>query len=438
MSEHNNSTDRKVAYVALDIGKNVSAYGIYEGKDATPLVPPRLFAVNQSDYDQIASQISELLNCGKYQRVVIGLEPTGVYHETLTRQLCDRFAAAMQTNAAVPLDFRFLNPYLTKQARAQHQGRRRKSDLIDVACIGRCLSENKGIPAFLPKDGDVELRLWERKFSRLRHEHRRHKLQLSTALDQLWPGALVNVKRFKKTHPKRAEPIPLVKTGGFDSVLVRAVIACTPDPNIIRDMSAVVLRAALHRNMQRCGIKTAQHVIDCATSGLLPPSDISARYASAFQSDFQEFLARDARIQQLADQAPALIAGTPAQVLTSIPGISAVLAARYYAGIGNPQRFMSAGQVWAFAGFDPRQDDSGDSRQRCAISKHGDSALRDTLYLIGFQTALHCPEIAATLQRAVARGLSRTAAVIHAAHKANRLCWHLMHFQEEYIAPNAP
>lgn len=56
---------------------------------------------------------------------------------------------------------------------------------------------------------------------------------------------------------------------------------------------------------------------------------------------------------------------------------------------------------------------------------------RDTLFLIGRQTSLYCPPIRQTFQSARQRFPDRkdTRAVIHAAHKANRLLFHLLLYQ---------
>ena len=105
------------------------------------------------------------------------------------------------------------------------------------------------------------------------------------------------------------------------------------------------------------------------------------------------------------------------------------LAARYLAHLGHPQRFTHAQEIWAFAGFDVVTEESGDFRRVGHITKKGSPGLRDTLFLIGLHTARQIPAIGRAKQRAIARGKSDIAATIHAAHKANRICHHLLFHQ---------
>ncbi len=122
---------------------------------------------------------------------------------------------------------------------------------------------------------------------------------------------------------------------------------------------------------------------------------------------------------------------SPAAVLVSVPGMSADHAARYLAAVGDINRFPSADHLWAFAGFDPVYEQSGDSAWVGHLSKRGDPAFRDTLFLIGQSTARHCPPIRQAFQRAYRRQpRRRVLATLHAAHKANRLLYHLLRTQE--------
>ncbi len=104
----------------------------------------------------------------------------------------------------------------------------------------------------------------------------------------------------------------------------------------------------------------------------------------------------------------------------------------YRAVIGDVRFFATASQIWALTGYDLRTAESGDTKQIGRITKRGSPILRDTLYQIGFHTARHCPVIGETFLAARARSLSETAAVIHAAHKANRLCFELLRQQRLY------
>jgi len=77
----------------------------------------------------------------------------------------------------------------------------------------------------------------------------------------------------------------------------------------------------------------------------------------------------------------------------------------------------------------PWKRESGDFRRLGRITRKGSPGLRDTLYLIGLHTARHVPTIGRVKQKALACGKGDVGATIHAAHKANRLCQHLLYHQ---------
>ena len=67
--------------------------------------------------------------------------------------------------------------------------------------------------------------------------------------------------------------------------------------------------------------------------------------------------------------------------------------------------------------------------------KQGDPFFRDTLYLLGYHLALHCPYFGNTFLDAVERGKSEVEATIHTAHKVNRVFIHLLQHDEPFDPP---
>lgn len=184
-----------------------------------------------------------------------------------------------------------------------------------------------------------------------------------------------------------------------------------------------------HAHGYRAGRKTAEAILTALRHSPLPPQAVARIYAARLQADYQSYVALTQRSQDLEAQIAVLAPSTPARFVDSVPGISPLLAARYLTSIGDASYFATASQVWALAGYDLIIVESGDSKQVGHITKRGSPALRDTLYQIGFHTARQCPPIGETYLAARARGLDEKAAVIHAAHKANRLCFTLLREQ---------
>jgi transposase len=129
---------------------------------------------------------------------------------------------------------------------------------------------------------------------------------------------------------------------------------------------------------------------------------------------------------------------TSGAILTTFPGLSPILAARYLAAIGDPARFQTAAQIWAFAGLDPNQADSGNRRHSGPISQRGAPQLRNTLYQLGFLATLHCPDCARLYHQVRQRGKPRPIAILHVAHKVNRILWRFLQTQQPYRSPLSP
>jgi transposase len=93
------------------------------------------------------------------------------------------------------------------------------------------------------------------------------------------------------------------------------------------------------------------------------------------------------------------------QLLCSIKGIGALTAAYLLAEIGPIQHFKNARQLAAYAGLTPRQHTSGTSvRGATPISKRGNAALRNCLFMPALVAKRYNPIIREFAQRLAANG----------------------------------
>lgn len=413
-------------YVPIDIGKNVNWYAGYSGAALAVVAAARKVRTDRSGYALMRDWLEAQLRAGQYAQIVVGHEPTGIYHEGWAYALAQDFGSR--------LDYRWLNPAAVKQRRVQlGNGRTRKSDPLDLRAIAHCLRDGLGERPVLHTAGaELRFQLWARAYQQTQREQRRLTNILLSQLDRLWPGALVNVKRFRTMHPTLEAPVPLVASQPLERALVRTIIQQAPNPYEWLERSPSEIQAFFRQHLGRCGPKTVARLTQLLQRALLPPPEVAALLAERLQLDFQRYLSLEAALAHLKQQAEALVPVSPAAVLLSVPGLSPFLAARYLAHIGHHRRFERAAHIWAFAGFDPIEAASGDGRWVWKISKKGDPAFRDTLYQIGLHTAQHCAPIARAKQRARDRGIAKVGATLHAAHKANRLCHHLLFYQEVF------
>lgn len=419
----NTSTD--TLYVPIDVGKNVNCYTAYAGAGLELKLPACTVRNTLPGYVQFRDWLAGQLESGRYQSVVVGLEPTGVYHEA--------WASALGRWNHPALQVRLVNPFHTKQKRRDLlKGRPRKTDELDVQALAHCLRDGQGDAWWTRSQAELELDVWTNDYCQWQMIHRQHQLRLLTQIDHLWQGALVKAKAFKQAHPDMEPPISLVKSHPLERRLVRVIFLHHPNPYDWLSLTIPDIRKAIREHGLRCGVSVAQNVHAVVHQALLLPPDHAQLLATHLQHDLIEYIREEQRLAQLRQEAERLIPRSHAAVLMTIPGVSAFLAAQYVALVGDVQRFDNADQVWSLAGFDICLNDSGDRRRHGKISRHGLPALRNVLFILGQQTSRSCPAIAATKERARQHGKRGVGAVLHAAHKANRLCFALLKHQLPY------
>lgn len=416
--------------VGIDIGKNVNEVGVYNGDTLERIGPTVQVGHNREGLGQVQAVVDELLGAG--YRVKMGNEPTGVYYENWTRELR---AGCGEALARGQMSYELVPPRLVKEARVGLQaGRSRKSDRIDTEAIAQCLRLGQGIPIRLAGVAEVGNRLWGERYRSAVQSKRALQISLMTQVDRLWPGALVNVARFKRAHPGVEPPEPLVESRPLERRLVQVLLTHYPNPYTALDMSESQLQAALRQYMPT-GLATVRKVIRNVRQAILPPRDIADLYVQRLQEDWAIWQIHQERIERLEVEAEAVVLDTPAAVLTSIPGLTPAYAIRYLGAIQRVSDFADADKIWSFAGFDPILNSSGDRERWGPISRKGDPAFRETLFLIGQSLARHCPPIRQAFQRCYdPRAKNHILATLHAAHKANRLIYRLLVTQQPYQA----
>ena len=429
MFPHSTTEDTLIA--AFDIGKNVHWLGCYDGR-LNVIVAPHKLRSDLNGFAQASAVIDPLLASGRFRRAILGNEFTGVYHEPLAWAIQEHYAAQMRPDAPCPVEYRWLNPLLTKKRHQETSIHQRSSDKTAVWAVAACLADGLGHPAHLRRGAEAQLRELVRSLEQLTAQQRYLLHLLLPQIDRLWPGAVVNLKRFRSAHPELEPPTPIVETNAVDRERLAVLLQYCPNPHDALALGASGLIALFHAHGHRAGPKTAQAILAALRPAPLPPADVATYLAQRLQADYLTYAALAVRIAASEAAIAALVPTTDARFLDSVPGISPALAASYCAHLGDVAWFPSAAHIWAMAGFDLITEESGDTKHLGQITKRGAPAFRDTLFQIGQHTARHCPTIGLTYLAAHERGRDEVAAVIHAAHKANRLCFTLLRERRTY------
>jgi transposase len=363
--------------------------------------------------------ITVIRQTNQSHKIIVGIEPTGIYHEA--------WVYAIEKDFGECADLYFLNPYQVMKRRLElHNGRKRKSDTLDVKAIASCLRDRLGVTTHIRKAEEMRLELWATAYRQNAIEKARLATKLLNQVDRLWQGAIINTNAFKKAHPDLEAPESLLVSKPLERKLLRSILSNRPNPYQWLGKSPDQIQESLKSLGYRCNSPIAGRVFQVINNAMLPPPEIAELLAERLSLDFQRYLTLETEIEKLRKETDRIVAASPAAILTTIPGINSFLAARYLAYIVDANRFHHADEIWAFAGYDVCYKSSGDHNQIGKISKHGDPAFRETLFQIGLFTSHHCIGIQKARERALANGKGRIGAILHAAHKANRICYRLL------------
>lgn len=216
---------------------------------------------------------------------------------------------------------------------------------------------------------------------------------------------MFNPQQFRRAHPQLPLPTPIVQTHPLQRQRLRVLLTHCPNPYDLQALTDEQVLALFREHMGRAGPTLLNTLRTWAANAVLLPGDVAAPLAEQLQRLFQQYTYTETLIEDSRGRLTPLVPRTRARHLPAIPGLGDYDAACYLAGVGSVQRFQRAAEVWAFAGYDPIADGSGDRPDRVGqLSKRGDPAFRDALYQMGFRVAQHYAPVSLVFLDAFDRG----------------------------------
>lgn len=334
----------------------------------------------------------------------VGVESAGHYHRTLVARLRSGGVEVVE-----------LNPAAVKESRAQQLLRRLKSDERDLGAMAELMIRGAGRLPQIRDDAMAAQAAWV--------AHRRRKVAAHIALSNQVQGHLDLV------FPGLGACFAAILQTKAGMVIVRDLA----DPDRMRRLGPEGLRRFVARRgviLQRA--KAAQ-LIDAAKVALrLPPAE-RAPVAALLGADVTLLEAIGDEIRRAEDELAAVLDGTPAGVLVSLPGVGVVRASTYGAAIGDPRRFPNAAAAYRASGLVPAEYSSaGRRRGGQHISREGSVELRSAIIELGRGLAGHDPDFAAYRHRLRSSGKRPAVAAVAVGHRAHRLAFAMLRTQEPY------
>lgn len=305
-------------------------------------------------------QLAEAIEWGRAQALAAGFvgvtlacEPTG-----------HRWKVIDELAVRAGIELVCVQPLLVHRAREAEDFTRDKSDDKDALLIARLATQ---LHVYLPERADPT-------WARLRHLGARRvewvtrlgasRQQLRDLLECAWPASL------------RAAAKPL------DSLTWRAAMSVSScDPARIRRLGLARFTRAVQRELPRWGGQRVRHsVLAALHAAAVDPQGVPSQRPGALER--AAFALADlAHAQQQRDHVAGLMVAVLDELdltdlLTSVPGLSAVGAAAILAESGDLARFDSARALVKHAGLCPRENASGTYAGKTTISGRGRPLLR--------------------------------------------------------------
>lgn len=317
-----------------------------------------------------------------FSSVVVACEPTGHRWRVL-----DQIAAEHGVRLVC------VQPLLVHRAREAEDFTRNKNDDTDAMIIARLVTE---LRCYLPERADPD-------WARLRHLGARRtslvidvgaaRQQVRDLLECAWPAAL----------SAAADPLES-KSWLAALTVVLDHVGDSGDLAVIRRKGWTRFAAAVRKELPAHGTTRWYSAIvravfdaatdpDSATTGVLPQRAGALERVRFALADLAHARAEITVVE--ARMLTVLNGLGLTDLVTSIPGVSAVGAATILAETGDPARFSSARALVKHAGLCPRDNASGSYQGRTGISGRGRPELRLAAWRAVFSALQHNPVLAA-------------------------------------------
>ena len=308
--------------------------------------------------------------------VTVGCEPTGHRWRVLNELVAQRDMTLV-----------CVNPMLVGRARESEDYTRDKSDDKDAVLIARLVAQ---LHCYVPERADetwARLRQLGARRERLITEATACVHQLRDLLECAWPGVLAAAaKPFESTNWCAALAVVLERCDGRPERLSR--------PGLAR------FEGAVRRELARWGgSRRRRAIIEAVFVALLDPTGVMTQRRGALErarwvlGDWRAATTRLAQVETRMVEVLDELGLT--ELVTSIPGVSAVGAAAMLAETGDLTRFDSPRALVKHAGLCPRDNSSGTFTGRSQISRRGRPRLRLAAWRAVWGALPHNPVMAA-------------------------------------------
>lgn len=337
--------------IGVDIAKKNHWACMMDGQTELPVGSPFAFQNTREGFWRLVALVTKAKERTGASRVVVGMEPSGHYWKAL--------AAFLREQAVTVVT---VSPLHVKRSKEIDDNSPTKSDRKDAWVIARRVNDGDFFTPYLPEGVYADLRVLTQTREQQRAKLNQSQNQLCALLDEYFP-------EFTSVFAD-----PLGQAAYY-------VLTHAPFPSDIVALRLEELwRGMSHASNGRVGRKRAAQLQAAATLS------IGVKYGlDAVRLRLRQCLAEiDFWLEQLhateGAMADALQQTGLAPYLLSVPGVGVVTAASLLGESGDLTRYEDWRQLRKLAGYNLKENSSGQMNGRTHITKRGRPGLRRLLY----------------------------------------------------------
>lgn len=342
--------------VSLDIGSEFNAMALMNKDGEIIGRYPKIFN-SRKGFEYFRKVIEHVRRTKGYKKVMVGFEPTGHYWRKIAYYAKE-----------CGYEIRFIRTTALKHQRGLDESSPAKNDMRDAVTIGNVVREGKYIDTVIEDGVYRQLRMLAHVRENIGRYNVAAKHRLSAVLDDYFPEL----------------------KGIFWSMKAKglwAVLEACPFPEEVLKVGVARISELIARSSKRKGKakEKAEKIYQGARESIgLKYVGEADRYR--LRMCLEEIKRAEAQLKEVGGQMKELLKELPsAEILMSIRGVGMLTTAVFLGELGDPKNFNHAKQIIKYAGYDPKENDSGKSIGRKRISKKGRWLLRKYLYFMGMR-----------------------------------------------------
>ncbi len=348
--------------VGMDIGCEFNAMCLMNKEGTVFGRYPKIYN-SRKGFDYFHTVIETIKKKYGLADVIIGMEPTGSYWRKIAFFAMDK-----------SYEVRFIRTTALRHQRELDESSSAKNDIRDAYTIANIIREGKYIDTVIEDDIFRQLRTLSHTRERICRSNTGSKHALKGVLEDYFPE-LKNIFWSMKSRG------------------LWALLSCCPFPEDVLQTNIDTLTTLIAKSTKR-KIKAhdkVRQIYEAARQsiGLKNIGEADRCRVAAYLSEIRH---SETQLKEIGLQMEALLTQIPfAEYILSIPGIGVLTCGVFLGELGNPCNFTNPKQIVKYAGYDPKEHDSGQRVAGKIISKKGRWLLRKYLYFMAMRTVHRSP-----------------------------------------------